>query len=242
MIGDLQRSPDISEHGLRYLSNQKVTKNELSLLLDLWRDSNVSSEQLIGITRFLCDAGFAFGEASEILANFATARIVRVDNRPRGSYARALLILLLYKHGNRRQRDRILKWGTSARIKDSQIRHCFLYVFRAAGDLDDLSLNKHRPVNDSDAELTLRICSDAKSGTLKEHHKLLNVCGSRRGATKVIEARYLPFLGVVLSNDKWRRENENWIRQQLAPQGSRPRISDSVVVKFLRRILQSITA
>ena len=242
VIGDLQRSPDISEHVLQYLSNQRVTKKELSRLLDIWKDSNVSSEQLIGITRFLCDAEFSFGEASEILANFATARILRVDNRPGGSYARALLILLLYKHGNRRQRDRILKWGTSARITDSQIRHCFLYVFRAAGDLDDLSLNKHRPVNDSDVELTLRICSDAKSGALKEHLELLNACVSRRGATKVIEARYLPFLSIVLSNDKWRRENENWIGQQLAPQGSRPRISDPVVVEFFSRVLQSITA
>ena len=240
-IGDLQRSPDLTDHALQYLSNQKITRKELSRLLDVWKDPNVSSEQLIGITRFLCDSEFSYREASEVLANFATARIMRVDDRPSGSYARALLILLLYKHGSRRQRDRILKWGTSERIPDSQIRHYFLYVFRATGELDDSALNRHRPVNDSDVELTLRMCSDAKSGALKNHLQLLNACVSRRGSKKIIEAKYLPFLGTVLSNDKWRRENEVWIRQQLFPQGNQPRISDPVVVAFLERMLQSIT-
>ena len=241
-ISDLQRGPDITDHVLRYLSSKKITRAELSKLLDLWKDPEVDSEKLIGLSRFLCDAEFSSGDSSGVLASFATARICRSDSRPGASYARALLVLILFKHGNRRQRDLVFKWGMATRITDSQIRHHFLYIFTATGDLDEDSLNKMRPIRDSDVELTFRICNDAKMGSLKEHAALLKACVSTRGGIKLIEARYLPFVENVLSNDQWRNENENWIRQQLYPRGNRPPISDQVVVRFLGRILQSITA
>ena len=241
-ISDLQRSPDINDHVLRYLSSKRITRTELSKLLNLWKDPEVDSEQLIGLSRFLCDAEFSSSDSSGVLASFATARICRSDNRPGASYARALLVLTLFKHGIRRQRELVFRWGMSTRITDSQIRHYFLYIFTATGDLDEDSLNKMRPIRDSDVELTFRVCNDAKAGSLKEHTALLKACVSSRGRTKVIEARYLPFVENVLSNDQWRNENENWIKQQLYPGGNRSRISDPVVVQFLGRILQSITA
>ena len=241
-ISDLQRSPDIADHALRYLSSKKITRAELSKLLDLWTDPEVDSERLIGLSRFLCDAVFSSGDSSAVLASFATARIRRYDSRPGASYARALLFLILFKHGIRRQRDLVFKWCMSTRIIDSQIRRYFLYIFTATGDLDEDSLNKMRPIRDSDVELTFRVCNDAKMGSLKEHTALLKACVSVRGKTKLIEARYLPFIENVLSNDQWRNENEDWIKQQLYPRGNRPRIIDPVVVRFLGRVLQSITA
>ena len=241
-MNDLQRNPDIIDHVLRYLLSKKITRTELSRLLDLWKDPEVDSEQLIGLSRFLCDAEFSSGDSSAVLARFATARIWRSDGRPGASYARALLLLILFKHGDRRQRDRVFKEGMLARITDPQIRHHFLYIFTATGDLDEHSLNKMRPIRDSDVELTFRVCNDAKAGALKQHTALLNACVRNRGGTKVIEARYLPFIENVLSNDQWRNENENWIKQLLYPSSSRARISDPVVVRFLDRILQSITA
>ena len=241
-INDIQRSPDITDHVLRYLSKSKITKKELSELLDIWKDSEVNSEQLISLSRFLCDAEFSFGEASRILAGFATARICRPDSRAGASYARALLMLLLYKHGNRRQRDRVFRWGISRRITDSQIKHYFLYVFTAADNFSEEALNKTRPVSDSDVELTLRLCNDAKTASLKDHLTLLNGCVRKRDTRKTIEARYFPFLKIALSNEQWRNENENWIKQQLRPRSTQLPISDPVVVRFLEMILQSITA
>ena len=241
-FSDLERSPDITDHVLRYLSIKKITRTELSKLLNLWKDPEVDSERLISLSRFLCDAEFSSSDSSGVLASFATARICRSDSRAGAPYARALLFLVLFKHGDRRQRDRVFKWGMSTRIADSQIRHYFLYIFVATGDLDEVSLNKMRPIRDSDVELTFRICNDAKSGSLNEHTVLLNACISTRGRTKFIEARYLPFIENVLSNAHWRNDNENWIKQQIHAQGNRSRISDQVVVRFLDRILQFITA
>ena len=241
-IKDLERTPDLTDHVLRYLSDQVVTKSELSRLLDLWKDSSIHSEKLIGITRFLCNARFApTADASKVLSNFSVARICREDDRPGAMYARALLLLVLYKHGERRQWERVYKWGIAEQLTDSQLRHYFLYVFYGTGDLDERGLNSMRSVSDSDLELTLRICQDAKWGSLSERSRLLKLCVSYRKDRAVIDARHLPFLTLVLSNRVWRKENETWIKMRLGVEGKRMPVRDPLIQAFLTRILQSIT-
>ncbi len=239
-INDLQRSPDLVDYVLRYLSNQMITKVELSKLLNLWRDQSIDSERLIGITGFLCNACFAYGDASKDLSNFALSRIRRDDHRPGALYARALLLLILYKHGNRGQWEKVFQWGISQQLIDSQFQHYFLYVFMGTGNVDEQILNRMRSVSDSDLELTIRICQDAKFGSLKEPHKLLDSCISCRKNELVIDARYLPFLHIVLSNNNWREKNEEWIKKQLEPRGRRKPIRDPVVKEILDRTFQQI--
>ena len=241
-VDDLQENPDLVDHVLRYMQRFQIKKSELTNLLKLWKTRDLTSEQMIGLARFLGDASFLFSDASKIIADFAVNEIRRHDARQGVWYVRALLLLVLFKHGDRKQRDKIFKWGKSKQFTDSQFRHYFLYVFTATGDVDENILNAMRLVTDSDLELTLRICHDANSGSLKEHRKLLNSCISRKEKRAVIEAKYFPFLSIILSEDTWRDENEKWIQQQMEPPRNRPSIIDPVVFQILNRYLQAITA
>ena len=162
----LREFPDLTDHILRYLAHFDVSDLELEALFDLWKDQKVQSDQIIGISRFLSNARFASGSASKKLADFAVWRIRQDDSRPAALYAQALLFLVLYKHGDRSSREKVLDWMRKRRPNDAQFRHYFIYVFMATGELDDDLLNAMRPLADSDLELTLRICYNARAGTL----------------------------------------------------------------------------
>ena len=125
-INDFRRNPDLAEHVLKYLGNQIINETELGKLLDLWKDDNIDSERLIGLTRFLSNASFSFKDASKVLSNFSLNRIRRDDVRLGGLYARALLLLMLYKHGNRNQWEKVFRWGNLQQLIDPQFRHYFI--------------------------------------------------------------------------------------------------------------------
>ena len=239
-VDDLLRNPELADHALRYLSDMVITKSELDNLLEAWKDRSTDSERLIGITRFLCDVRFSFAGGSKQLSDFALYRIRRNEDRPGGAYARALMLLVLYKHGKREQRDKVSCWAKSQRLTDPQIRHYLYYVFSGTDNVDAEILNRMRPLGDSDVELTVRVCRDGRSGSLREHRRLLDACVSHRRIGAVIEARFLPFLRIMLENEVWREENEKWIKRQLSAGGARRRVCDEVVREMLQRILNSI--
>ena len=241
VFDDLLEYPDLADHTLHYLTDLSITKRETEKLLNIWKQPNLHAEQLIGISRFLCDARFSFGGASRALADFAVFRIRRNDTIPGAPYARALLFLVLYKHGDRKQRTKVLDWGKRELLNDTQIRHHYLYMFTATGELNADAMNTMRPLSDSDLDLTLRICHDARTGLLKERSRVLNCCFKNNGTETIVEARYLPLLDVILSCDSLRNENEIWIRNLLNPTVHGRPIKDLVVGRFLEQKLELIT-
>ena len=241
VFDDLLEFPDLSDHVLNYLRDFSITEREVVKLLNIWQQKNLHAEQLIGISRLLCDARFSFSGASKALADFAVYRIRKNDTRPGAPYARALLLLVLNKHGNRIQRSKVLQWGKREQLIDSQIRHSYLYVFSANRELDNDAMNTMRPLSDSDLDLTLRICHDARTGSLKERSRILNCCSRNNGTETIVEARYLPLLDVILSCESWRNENEAWIRNLLEPTAKGRPINDRVIKRFLKRKLEAIT-
>ena len=241
VFDDLLEFPDITDHALNYLRDFSITEREVEQLLDIWKQKSLHAEQLIGISRLLCDARFSYSGASKALADFAVYRIRKNDTRPGGPYARALLLLVLYKHGNRSQRSKVLQWGKRELLVDSHIRHTYLYIFSANRELDNDAMNTMRPLSDSDLDLTLRICHDARTGSLEERSRVLNLCFRKNRTETIVEARYLPLLDVILSCESWRNENEAWIRSLLEPNVKSRPINDRVIRRFLERKLESIT-
>ena len=239
-LKDLSRYPELADHALQYLTIFPVAERHDQEIIGLWGNADIHSERLIGLSKFLCNARFESDQASTQLADFAVYRIRRPDDRPGSSYARALLLLCLFKHGKRHHRKKVFKWGTDNPITDPQIRHHFLYVFTATGDVTDSVMHGMRPLLDSDAELTLRLCRDARSGSLQKRDRLLHIC-SISTAMGTIEARYLPLLHIILAGDGAREESALWINKQLLGSNGGPAELDSVVVDFLRRMLQKIT-
>ena len=235
---DLLDYPELADHVLKYLMTFPVSKSNLTLLIGLWRNPVMHSERLINLSKLLCNARVDSDRASDELANFAVHRIRSHDDRPGSSYARALLLLLLFKHGKRSHRDKVFEWGTRESISDPQIRHHFLYVFTATEDVGDSVMHGMRPLLDSDAELTLRLCRDARSESLENRDRLLKIC-SINTAMGTIEARYLPLLYIILTGDDARAENASWIDRELLK--SRSLEVDLAVVRFLNRVLQQIT-
>ena len=238
---DLRECPDLADHVLHYLADFSITQPEMERLLDMWKQRDLHAEQLIGISRFLANARFAFSGASKALADFALFRIRKTDDRPGAPYARALLFLVLYKHGDRKQRSKVLSWGKRESMTDPQIRHHYLYMFTATGQLSDDAMNTMRPLSDSDLDFTLRICHDARKGSLKKRSRVLNCCVKNNGTETIVEARYLPLLDVILSCDSMRSENEVWIMNLLNPTVHGRQIKDTIVKRFLEQKLEAIT-
>ena len=238
-LDDLRTFPELTDHSLRYLSSLSFASEQLSEFVDLWNDPEIHSERLIGVSKFLCNLRSDCVSASKTLSDFAVYRIRREDDRPAASYARALLLLLLYKHANRDQREKVFYWGANRPLIDPQIRHHFLYVFTAAGNVNEDVMHEMRPLLDTDTELTLRICRDAQIGALSQRKQLLDICTPKGGT---IEARYLPLLHIMLSCDNFRQENAVWIEKRLSPIDVRQQIQDRAVTQFLKRILERIAS
>jgi hypothetical protein len=234
VIGDLVRTPEITEHALTYLRRFEVIQQELDGLLQFCRESLLGPEPEIHLARFMCEARFSF-DASETVADFAVARIAAPDSRHGAGYAKALWLLVLHKHGKHRHRKQV--GATLDKLEDEQFRLHFLYVFFACGELSDDLVDKLRHLSNPDIELTMRLCAGAKEGRLQHHGEILK----RLKEARSIQARYLPLLRLMLQSEKHRDHNEQWLSKLLDPKGKAP-LADQVVRRFLTEAYARLTA
>lgn len=238
---DLEQTPSVTSNALLYLRTFEVSEDEMKALFSRWKDPQTNVDRKIEIVKFLCDARFSF-DASKHLSDFAVWKIKRKDNHPGDSYPKALLLLLLYKHGKRENRDKITSWASVENLEDEHVRLHFMYVFYCANELSPDLHRKLRHLSSSDIELTMRLCNEAKNGDLQNRKRVLDFCLSKQDDSITIEARYLPLLRLIFGCKRYRAENECWLRRVLNPKAKTAQIKDQVIRKSLEDALKQIIA
>lgn len=192
-VEDLQKAPQLTRIVVDYLSQLDSADEYLDDVLRLWTREEGSTERLIHIARFACDASFS-SDASKRIADFAVGRVIGEDDRPGAGYARGLLLLAIHKHGNREQREKVLSWASVANLKDEQLRLHFLYVFLCRRELGEGLRSALLPISSSDIDLTVRLCIKALDGNVKKARKILKRYVRIRGGGRTVEARALPLV------------------------------------------------
>ena len=228
---DLRSNPVLTRHALSYLQVFEVREDEVLEILRTWKSS--TGAQRVEIAKFLCEARFDF-KASKLLSVFSVGRIIQSDNDPAADYVKGLLLLLLHKHGTRKERERVLKWGSPSAIIDQQLLLHFCYVFTCTGELESNLLDRVRHVTNSDLELALQLCAAARAGQLDTRAKLLSMCLKVKNGFRTIEARHLPFVRLVLETGHYKDSSESWLKTAINSPKWPSRKWDPVVLQFLR--------
>jgi hypothetical protein len=210
VLVDLESMPSLTGHICRYLSIFSINPTLLHGLIEAERWSAFSVYQKIEVSKFLADAYFR-NASSTILANFCVGRIMQSVEGVGQDYIKGLLLLVLYKHGNRSHRAKILKWANPAVLDGEMLRLFFAYVFICTGEIPGELLNRIRRLPAQDLELTLQLCRDARSGRLSKVDKLRKLMLTRIGETFTISATYLPLLRVIIECGEYRVSNERWL-------------------------------
>jgi hypothetical protein len=209
-----ESSSALAAHALDYLMVFDVSTSETVELLSTAKRVHMPIESEIRLARFFGDAIFADGVSSDI-ANMAILRIYSEDAAQGVGYAKALWLLALHKHGKRRHREQIREWATLEKLVDEQFRLHFMYVFECVDRIPEKLSEPLKVLSTSDIELTLRLCHEARAGTLRHRERILRTITRRVGRRRSISARYLPFLRVLLAAEACRTENVEWLNRQL---------------------------
>jgi hypothetical protein len=178
---------------------------------------------------------------------WATDGVMREADRRGDGYARALLLLLVHKHGGRAEREAILAWASPLRLADPWLRTMFTYVFTATQDLPPKLGAVLRLGGGDDQALLLRLCDDARSRRLHRLRAVLAACVDRDADRHwVIRADQLPFLRIVAgaaaepdAAETWRSQTRAWLERALERERA-PR--DRVVRDHLAQHLSRIKA
>ena len=196
VLADLSASPYLTDAVVEYLLHLESADDYLEDLLKFWNREEGNTERLIHFARYLCDASFA-PAASERIADFAVGRIIDPDDRPGSGYARALLLLALNKHGQRKHREKVLAWASVATLQDEQLRLHFMYVFVCRNELPENLRVSLLPLISSDIDLLLQLCEKALTRKVRKAAKILNRYVRKRGNCRSVEARVLPLLSAL---------------------------------------------
>jgi hypothetical protein len=231
VLADLSASPYLTESVIDYLLHLANVDEYLEDMLKFWNREEGNTERLIHFARFLCDGSFT-PQVSERIADFAVGRIIGADDRPGSGYARALLLLALHKHGQRKHREKVLAWGSVATLQDEQLRMHFIYVFVCRNELPENLRVSLLQLASSDTDLLLQLCEHAFDGKVRRATKILNRYIRKRGNCRSVEARVLPLLSALA---KSRNEGvEKWFEKLLEPQSkSVVPIRDAVLLSLL---------
>jgi hypothetical protein len=234
VVMDLQSVPQITDAIIEYLLHLENTDEYVHAVMKLWNREEGNTEKLIHIARYLCDGSFS-PEASKQIADFAVGRAIQDDRRPGAGYARALLLLVVHKHGQRAHRQKILRWATADTLKDDQLRLHFLYVFVCRKELDETLQATLVSLISSDTDLLLRLCTRAQLGQVKKAQKILYRYVRVRGSYRTVEARVLP---LILALARSRNEGmQPWLEALLQPRSQKARpLGDRVVRSMLETL------
>jgi hypothetical protein len=231
VLADLSASPYLTESIIEYLLHLENADEYLEDMLKFWNREEGNTERLIHFARFLCDGSFT-PQVSERIADFAVGRIIGADDRPGSGYARALLLLALNKHGQRKHREKVLAWSSVATLQDEQLRLHFIYVFFCRDELPESLRVSLLQLGSSDIDLLLQLCERAFAGKVQKATKILNRYVRKRANCRSVEARVLPLLSALA---KSRNEGVGkWFEMLLEPQSkSVLPIRDAVLLSLL---------
>jgi hypothetical protein len=233
----------------RYLEGCVLSGSSVESLQALYikSDEVLTPGTRIAIARTLATAPLSDDFVASSLADWAAHHAILGPSSRGDGYARGLLLLLVYKHGERDVRLRVLDQATSAHLSDRYFRLFFFYVFWATEELPEALESFLRQSWDDDFSLLVRICSDARARRLRRLRAVLRQCRSRKSRQQAwqVSPERLPFLRIVSEAsaakvgepdrkqiESWRKTVLDWIEDTLRGE-STPR--DAAV----RRLLES---
>lgn len=129
----------------------------------------------------------------------AGAWIRRAGGRSGNGYARGLLLLVLNKHGNRVDRERISRWASAERLTDSQLRLHFLYVFVCREEIAHDLRSTLQQLRSSDTDLLLQLSDRALAGSVANAPRILRRYVRVYRNVRSVEARALPLISALVS-------------------------------------------
>ena len=229
--------PNISQTGLRYLVAFDLTESELRSLLDMSAES-LDMETSIHLVGGVLDARVE-PKWSGLILKTAFDALHRTDDRHGAGFLKGQWLLVVHKHGARRDRDQLKSFGVNF-LDDPQWRLHYLYVSLAVGAVKIADAGTASSLANSDIQLALRSCGAAMSGRLSRRDTLLRRMIKLVNGRQGIEGRHLPFLRLLLEEAGRRKENVRWLEATLGRKASN-KIADPVVVDFLSRYYERLT-
>lgn len=230
--------PSVAPIALRYLVSFDLAESELRSLLQLSTEQ-LDMETAISVAGTVLDARI-HPKWSELVVNAAFAALHREDAQHGVGYLKGQWLLVVHKHGVRKDRDALKSLGINF-VDDSQWRLHYLYVALAVRALTIAEAGTASTLASSDIQLAIRLCGAAISGRLSRRDlllpRLITVVNSKPG----IAGRHLPFLRLLLESVTYRKQNAPWLKSVLNQTGTK-RIADEIVTDFLKRHYERLTA
>lgn len=241
--------PELGARATRYLEGCVLSAPSVASLQTLFVEGGetLTPGTRIALARALATAPLSEELVASSLADWAADHAMAGAGSRGDGYARGMLLLLVYKHGGRDARLRILDKATSARLSDRYFRLFFYYVFWATEELPEALESLLRQSRDDDFSLMVRLCGDARARRIRRLRAVLQQCRSRRSRQHPwqVGPEGLPFLRVASEAaatkareadrkqvNAWRNTVLDWIEDTLRD-GFAPR--DAAV----RRLLDS---
>ena len=236
---DVEQSPSIASLALRYLCRFDLEKSDLEALCVCLTQIGDRPDAHLALAQTCADGRFS-SKCSAVLADTALRQIFSTDTRTPGiGYVKAIWLLVLFKHGNYRQRTDGLK-----ALRTERDEHCRLHaalVEMAHEDRPvrrDLSLST---METSDYQLLVKLCTESRLGRLLRPKRTLDACVSRVHGFRGIAARHLPLVAIVMQSEKHRATKERWLKEILDA-GGRKHVRDGVVRRHVERWIEKLTA
>lgn len=193
------KKPHYRSNALRYLRRCTLDAAQSANLQNQYDESAYAGSR-IELARTLAEAPLSRSVDHREFARWSSQRVRRqTKEQPGDGYARAILLLAVFKYGDESERTEIGSWATPSRLADPYLRMIFTYVFAAAGEFAHPLHAVLRHGGSEDFALLMRLCEDAESGNLRHLTRLLPACRSyqHRCHRYVVSAEVLPMLHIL---------------------------------------------
>lgn len=235
--------PSVARTALRYLAEFELNEPELLALLNLAEQGNAPEQELdmetdIHIVETILDVRLDPKSSGLVLAT-AFRALHRKDPRHGAGFLKGQWLLVIHKHGSRKERDQLKPLGINF-LDDAQWRLHYLYVSLAIGSLKIGEAGTVSSLASSDVQLAIRLCGAASSGRLVHKDLLVRRILASVNGKYGIAGRHLPFLRLLLGCNSYRKENVKWLKKVLDRTGDK-RVADRVTAAFLAHQYERLT-
>ena len=211
---DIVETPSLANHAMRYLAGFDLGKNHVSQISAIVNRTDLDLEAAIAIARVCADGRFAMACSRE-LAELSLKQIFRDDlSTPGIGYLKAQWLLVLDKHGNRRQRNQGLEYSPDGLDEQWQLHYALVAI--ANDEVGKRPAGGLVPLGTSDYQLLLRLCWAARRGTLKKPRQVLNACRTMVNGELGIAARHLPLAKIIMEARHYEDEKDRWLKKLLS--------------------------
>ncbi len=188
-------------HALRYLRNCMLDATPIAELQRKYETSKYAGTR-IEIARTIAEAPFSRSVDYRELAKWAIWQCKQTGTQPGDGYARGMLLLTVFKHGEQVHRDEIREWAAPSKLADHYLRLFFAYVFIAAGEFDPPLQAVLRHGGREDFALMMRLLDDASAARLRHLPRLLSMCRryQRHHGRYAVSAEILPMLHILTAS------------------------------------------